>query len=78
MEVTITINDTDQIKLLNEVAAENLLTIEQYASNIVTGWLFSQLKGKYIDYVQQKNLEDLRDKIGSYDTLSNSEVGGEK
>ena len=48
---------TIQKDVLTKLASNNGLTIEQYASNIVTGWANSQISGYYINTIKKDGFE---------------------
>ena len=60
----IKIDDLYELETLKIIAANNKLTTEQYATNIVRGWIQNQIKGMYIAHVQEKSIADIKSKIG--------------
>lgn len=64
MELRITIKDEDEIAILEEIALDNELSMVDYATNIVRGFLKSQLRGRYLKHLQDKKPEDLKIILG--------------
>jgi len=53
--------------IIDEVNSEENpthVTVGQYVSNIVKGWIESQMRGEYLTYVKGKSLDELTTKIG--------------
>ena len=61
--ITITIDD-DQEELLKDYALGNSLTREEYASNIVKGWLDSQAAGYYAAEINKKTKAQKKTLLG--------------
>jgi hypothetical protein len=57
--MNINILDEIEIAKLDQVAKANGLTSEQYATNIVRGWLQSQIRGDYLDFVKVQPVKTL-------------------
>ena len=64
MELKIIIEDKDETTLLEEIALENDLSMVQYATNIVRGWIKGQLRGRYLKHLQDREPEELRTILG--------------
>jgi len=64
MDIKVTVGD-EEYALLVKLASDNKVTLESYASNIVSGWATSQLKGAYIQYVAKTSLTTLKEKLGT-------------
>jgi hypothetical protein len=64
MKIEIELTDADETELIAQVAGENGLTVNQYCTNIVSGWIQNQLRGVYVQYARTAKLSDLKDKIG--------------
>jgi hypothetical protein len=60
----IEIIDAYELETLATIAKNNKLTTEQYATNIVRGWVQDQIKGMYINYARTKSIEEIKNKIG--------------
>ena len=65
----IVITDTDEESLLVNVAAENKLTVTEYATNIVRGWLQGRIKNDYIGHVKALDVSELKKKLGNHTKL---------
>jgi hypothetical protein len=63
VEIKIILTDQDEIALIKRVALDNKLSVEQYITNIVRGWIEGQLRGKYIDYARKTSLSILKQKL---------------
>ena len=57
MEITLTKLQSDE---LAKYAIANNLTSEQYATNILTSWLDSHIKGSLIEQLKMKSNEELK------------------
>jgi hypothetical protein len=64
MKIEIELTDADEIELIEQVSAENGLTVNQYCTNIVSGWIQNQLRGVYVQYARTAKLSELKNKIG--------------
>ena len=64
MEIKIT--DKDQLAELTECATDAGLTVEQYATNILTTWLETRIRNEYNEEVKKLSLSELQDKLGTY------------
>ena len=64
MNITVTVS-SDEYDLLVKLAKDNKVTVESYASDIVSGWATSQLKGAYVQYVANTSLATLKEKLGA-------------
>lgn len=53
-----------QHDVLKQYATKNNLTPEQYATNIVVGWINSHIHGFYIEKVREETFENLERKFG--------------
>ena len=56
-----------QYDVLDQYAKANSLSPEQYATNIVVGWLNSHIHGFYIEKVREDTFENLEKKFGKID-----------
>lgn len=65
MELVIILEDKSEFDLLRSIAEENKLTAEQYATNIVKGWIHGQMRGQYIQYAKNAPIADLVSRMGS-------------
>ena len=61
--VTIELTET-QHDVLCQYATGNSLTAEEYATNIIGGWINSHINGYYIEEVRKKTPEDLKTMFG--------------
>ena len=61
MEIYIT--DKDELAKLKEIADNNHISSEQYATNIVRTWLNKYMREKYIKYVKTAEISDLKIKL---------------
>lgn len=73
MILSIVLDDPTETEHLAAVAAANNLTEEQYATNIVRGWLQSQVKDIYIGAVRRMPVDDIVKSLG---TLANVKSKG--
>jgi len=64
VELKITITDEDEITVLEEIALANGLSMIDYATNIVSGWLKGQVKGRYLKHIQDKDPEEIKAILG--------------
>lgn len=64
MELKITITDTEEIEILEEIALINGLSMVDYATNIVTGWIQGQLRGRYLKHIQDLQPCQLKTLLG--------------
>ena len=70
MELKITITDTEEVEMLEKVALANNLSMVNYATNIVSGWLKGQVRGKYLKHIQVIEPEKIKVLLGKdYKTL---------
>lgn len=69
MDIKVVITNQTEIDCLIDIARENNLSVEQYTTNIVTGWLGSQIKDTYIGYIRQLSTNDLVTNIGPFKDL---------
>ena len=70
MELKITIIDPDEISLFEEIALKNNLSMVDYATNIVSGWIKGQLRGRYLKHIQELEPEKIKVLLGkNYKTL---------
>jgi len=70
MELKITITDIEELAILEEVALKNNLSMVDYATNIVSGWLKGQLRGRYLKHIQELEPEKIKVLLGKdYRTL---------
>ena len=70
MELKIIITDEEEIGILEETALINGLSMGQYATNIVRGWIKGQLRGRYLKYIQSLEPEKIKILLGkNYKTL---------
>ena len=53
-----------QHKLLKKYAQGNNITPEQYATNIVVGWLNSHIEGSFIKKMKTKDYDELQEILG--------------
>jgi len=53
-----------QYDVLTQYAEENNMTAEQYATNILVGWINSHIHGFYIEKVREDTFENLEQKFG--------------
>ena len=65
MEIII---DETLVDTLNQIASDNNLTPEEYASGIVRTFLESQFRGKMIEQINQTSVADLSTAKESIDT----------
>jgi hypothetical protein len=56
-----------QYDVLTQYAEANNLTPEQYATNIIVGWINSHLDGYYIERVREDTYDNLKTKFGAFD-----------
>lgn len=70
MNILVTLVDEDELKELQTCATENSLTIEQYASSIISQWLKTRVKNEYIEHAKKLSNADLKNKFGDYDKLN--------
>jgi hypothetical protein len=66
MIITVNITNTDLEQLLIDISEVNKLTPEQYANNIVNGWLESQIRGMYKSYLEKATLDELKKAVADY------------
>ena len=70
IELKITITDTEEIAILEEVSLANNLSMVDYARNIVSGWLQGQVRGRYLKHIQELQPCQLKELLGkNYKTL---------
>jgi len=65
-ELTIKMGDI-QYRVLCKHATANSTTPEQYATNIIVGWLNSKIKGVFIDKMKAKDYDELETMLGKVD-----------
>jgi len=65
-ELTIKMGDI-QHRVLCKHATANNTTPEQYATNIIVGWLNSKIKGVFIDKMKAKDYDELETMLGKVD-----------
>ena len=53
-----------QHNILTQYATKNKMSPEQYATNILVGWLNAHIRGLYIDKVKDESFETLEKKFG--------------
>lgn len=53
-----------QYNVLEQYAIENNMSLEQYATNILVGWLNSHIQGFYIDKIKESTFETLENIFG--------------
>ena len=53
-----------QHKLLTKFAQGNNTTPEQYATNIIVGWINSHIEGSFIKKIKTKDYEELQQILG--------------
>jgi len=63
MQLSIIIPEGGELDMLNKVAGLTGLSAEQYATNIVRGWLQDQIRGAYVKYAREAPLSDLKDAL---------------
>ena len=72
MELKINITDAEEISILEEVALANNLSQIDYATNIVSGWLQGQVRGRYLKHIQGLETKKIKVLLGKdYKTLDN-------
>lgn len=70
MELKIILTDEEEIAILEEIALANSLSMVQYATNIVSGWIKGQLRGRYLKHIQELEPEKIKVLLGkNYKTL---------
>jgi len=65
-EIVVKMGDI-QHRVLCKHATANSTTPEQYATNIVVGWLNAKIKGVFIDKMKSKDYDELETILGSVD-----------
>ena len=63
--MNIIISDTYELEILEAIALKNKMSIEQYATNIVRGFIQTQIKGIYSRYVNEQPIGTIQSKIGA-------------
>jgi len=71
MNLLITVSDEDELKELRVCATDNSLTVEQYASGIISQWLKTRVRNEYVVYANKLTNTELKDKFGDYYKLNN-------
>jgi len=69
MDITISIDGTNVTNILQQIASDNNMTVEEYAHGIIIGWLRNHMRDQYIAYSRRAGLQDLVNKIGGYNTV---------
>ena len=70
MELKITITDPEEIEILEEIALTNNLSMVDYSTNIIRGWIQGQLRGRYLKHIQNLEPEKIKVLLGkNYKTL---------
>jgi len=70
VELKIILTDEEEIAILEEIALANSLSMVQYATNIVSGWIKGQLRGRYLKHIQELEPEKIKVLLGkNYKTL---------
>lgn len=67
--VTITITNEDEITYITDVAEANQLTVQQYITNIVRGWIQNRVRNIYIGHVNTMTLPELKALLGPYQDI---------
>jgi len=62
--MNINVSDPYELEILTTIAKNNKLSVEQYATNIVRGWIQEQIRGLYIDHVRKTNIDTIKQQIG--------------
>lgn len=62
-EIILTIGN-QQYDILSQFAVKNNMAPEQYATNILVGWLNGHIKGEYIKKIENETFENLEVKLG--------------
>lgn len=68
--VTVTMPDEhfemleDIVSIVNAEDNPTNVTVDEYASNILLGWIEAQIRGEYITYAKTETIIDLTNKIG--------------
>jgi hypothetical protein len=70
MQILISIPDEYFAETITKIAAENKLSVAQYASNIVNGWIESQIRGLYMSHVKSSAVSEMKATIGKIDVIT--------
>lgn len=73
MIIEIDIPNEDELAELTDCATTNNLTIEQYAGNIVSGWLKNRILETYTGHVKKMDSNNLKIIFGDHIKLKNKE-----
>jgi len=78
-ELKIVLTDEDEIALLEEVSVRTGLSSNEYATNIIRGWLHSQINGRYLEHIQRLDSTQLKKLTGTnYKGINNRTFRKEK
>lgn len=69
MDITITLNNEDEVSMITSTAAENELTVPEYITNIARGWIQERVRAIYIGHVSGLSLPELKALLGPYQDL---------
>lgn len=65
MELKIDMPNKTEFDTLSEIALENNLTVEEYATNIILGWIQNHIKEVYIGNIRRLPTDEIVTKMGS-------------
>jgi len=75
MELKIIIDNKIEAEYLTSIALENSLSADQYATNIIVGWIQNHIKGIYVSSIRHLSTDELKIKLGP---LADVKIKGEK
>lgn len=64
-ELKIVLTEQDEIELLDEISLINGKSSLEYATNMLRGFLQSQMKGKYLQEIQKLSTEQIKTLTGT-------------
>jgi hypothetical protein len=70
MDIKVTLSDDYEIETLTKIATSNGLSVDQYSTNIIVGWVREQIRGLYINKTRTATIAELAASIGKIDVLT--------